>query len=127
MDQSHKALFEKLTKVQNVSDANFPAHYASLVARVEQDFRQEEILMEEIDFPGLRNHREQHAKVLGGLHHAAAAVMNGDVELGRHAIALLPQWFLFHISTMDATLASALRFRLGAQAEPDQVTVGSSI
>jgi hypothetical protein len=42
---------------------------------------------------------------------AAAAVKNGDGELDRHAVALLPQRFALHISAMDATLAFALQFR----------------
>ncbi|OGB20940.1 MAG: hypothetical protein A3I66_19515 [Burkholderiales bacterium RIFCSPLOWO2_02_FULL_57_36] len=111
LDEPHKALLDKLAQLQSVSDADFSAHYASLVARVENDFREEEELMEQIDFPGLRCHREEHAKLLGGLHHAAAAVMEGDVALGRRAIELLPQWFVFHISTMDTALSFALQFR----------------
>lgn len=111
MDASHLALMEKLGQLQDASDADFPAHYASLVARVEKDFREEEEVMEDIDYPGIRGHREQHAMLLGGLHHAAAAVMAGDVALGRKAIELLPQWFSFHIPTMDAALAFALQFR----------------
>lgn len=111
LDAAHEALLDKLEKVREVPDADFPAHYASLVARVESDFRKEEELMEQIDFPGIRAHREQHAKLLGGLHHAAAGVMEGDVARGRRAIELLPQWFAFHISTMDTALSFALQFR----------------
>jgi len=111
MDEPHKSLLDKLAQFDSVPDTDFPAHFASLVARVEQDFREEEELMEQIDFPGLRSHREQHAKLLGGLHHAAAAIMEGDIALGRHAIELLPQWFVFHISTMDTALSFALQFR----------------
>lgn len=108
MDESHKALLDKLAQLKDVSDTDFPAQYASLVACVERDFREEETLMEEIDFPGIRSHREQHAKLLGGLHHAACAVMEGDVELGHHVIELLSDWFVFHISTMDTALSFAL-------------------
>lgn len=64
--------------------------------------------MERIDFAGLRAHREQHARVLGGLHRADPYVRRGDVALGREAVALLPQWFLLHQSTMDMALALAL-------------------
>jgi hemerythrin len=111
MDGSHKALLDKLALEQNIPDADFPGHYAALVARVENEFREEEQLMEQIDFPGICAHREQHAKLLGGLHHAAAAVMEGDIALGCHTIELLPEWFVFHISTMDTALAFALQFR----------------
>jgi hemerythrin len=111
IDASHNSLLDKLAQLNTVSDADFPAYYAAMVARVESDFREEEELMEKIDFPGIRSHREQHARLLGGLHHAAATIMKGDVALGRHTIGLLPQWFAFHISTMDAVLGFALQFR----------------
>lgn len=64
--------------------------------------------MKQIDFPTLRSHRERHARVLSRLHHVAPYVMQGDIAPGREAIDLLPQWFLFHLSTMDSALAVAL-------------------
>ena len=111
MDDLHKALLDRLAQLDTVSDADFPAHFSSLIAEVESDFREEEELMERIDYPGIRTHREEHAKLLGGLHHAAAAVMEGNVALGRHAIELLPQWFVFHIATMDTALSFAVQFQ----------------
>jgi len=72
--------------------------------------------MEEIGFPSLANHREQHARVLSGLHHAWAAVDEGDLEQGRHALSLLPQWLIFHQATMDLALAAALEL---VQRQPD--------
>jgi hemerythrin len=111
MDDLHKALLDRLAQLDNVSDADFPAHFSSLIAEVESDFREEEELMERIDFPGIRAHREEHAKLLGGLHHAAAGVMEGNVALGRHAMELLPQWFVFHISTMDTALSFAVQLQ----------------
>ncbi len=111
MDASHKTLLDKLDQACSVSDADFPAHYAALVARVESDFREEEELMEQIDYLAIRRHREQHAKLLGQLHHTAAAVMQGDIELGRTVVALLPSWFIFHFSTMDSALSFALQFQ----------------
>ena len=111
MDASHRVLMDKLAQLQQIPDTDFPAHYAWLVARVESDFREEEELMEQIDFPGLRSHREQHAKLLAGLHYAAADIMKGDAALGRRTIELLPLWFVFHTSTMDKALSLALQFR----------------
>ncbi|HEV2609844.1 MAG TPA: hemerythrin domain-containing protein [Noviherbaspirillum sp.] len=111
MDTSHGELLDKLACLLDVPDADFPAHYAAMVARVESDFREEEDLMEKIDFPGLHHHREQHCALLGKLHRVAGAIMQGDVALGRQTIAILPQWLVTHISTWDAGLAFALQFR----------------
>jgi hemerythrin len=113
MDGSHNELLGQMRRIGSVPDEEFAEFYVSLVAKIERDFRSEELLMEDIEYDGLKKHREQHARVLGGLHHVARRVKEGDVAIGRHAVGLLPQWFLSHITTMDRPLADALH-----QAEP---------
>jgi methyl-accepting chemotaxis protein len=90
------------------SDHEFGSRLFALIVGIERDFREEEALMEDIDFPGLKSHREQHARVLSALHHVIPDVMQGDCASAWRAIELLPQWFLSHLSTMDAALAVAL-------------------
>lgn len=117
MDDAHKEFFEDLTVLLTMPDEGFAPAFMRLIEKVEKDFHEEEDLMEEIDYPGLQGHREQHARVLGALHHVAPHVMNGDMALGREAAELLPQWFLFHLSTMDTALAFALDLD-GAEINP---------
>jgi len=112
VDASHKALLDELTRLQQAPDAEFPACYARFVAHVERDFREEEELMESVQFSGLPSHREQHCRVLAGLHHVARQVMDGNLAAGREVVALMPGWFLLHIETMDGAMA------LGAQMVP---------
>lgn len=108
MDASHQTLLEELGRLADTKDAEFGAAFARTIAAIERDFADEEEAMEGIAYPGLRAHREQHARVLSGLHQADPYVRQGDVALGRKAVALLPQWFLLHQSTMDMALATAL-------------------
>ena len=108
IDAAHEALFDELARLERLADAQFRTGFRELIAVVERDFREEEDLMEKIGFPSLANHREQHARVLSGLHHAWAAVDEGDLAQGRHALTLLPQWLLFHQATMDLALSAAL-------------------
>ncbi|HYD61233.1 MAG TPA: hemerythrin domain-containing protein [Noviherbaspirillum sp.] len=108
MDDAHREFLDELTGLLTTPDHMFAPAFMRLVERIEKDFHEEEELMEEIDYPGLQGHREQHARVLGALHHVAPHVMDGDLSLGREAAELLPQWFLFHLSTMDTALAFAL-------------------
>ena len=117
MDDAHKEFFEDLTVLLTTPDNDFAPAFMRLIGKVEKDFHEEEELMEEMDYPGLQGHREQHARVLGALHHVAPHVMSGDVGLGREAAELLPQWFLFHLSTMDTALALALDLE-GAEINP---------
>lgn len=108
MDEAHRTFIAEMANLQTVSDDDFGSAFLAMVGEVERDFREEEQLMEDMDYPGIQGHREQHARVLGALHHIAAKVMEGDIALGREAVDLLPQWFAFHLSTMDTALAFAL-------------------
>ena len=108
MDSAHKAFLDELEELLTLPDERFAAAFMTMIGKMEMDFREEELLMEEIEYPGLQGHCEQHARVLGALHHVAPHVMSGDLVLGREAVELLPQWFLFHLSTMDTALAFAL-------------------
>jgi len=82
------------------------------VAAIEQDFRREEQLMETFQCPDSHQHLEQHARMQSGLHHAAAALMNGDDGPAREALVALADWLPYHISTEDRHLVSALRSAL---------------
>jgi hemerythrin len=110
MDQAHQSLLARLGKLAAEPDETFHEQFVALAQAIEADFKSEEALMEQIDFPGLPAHREQHARVLSALHHADPQVAQGDIQLGRICIELLPQWFLVHQATMDHALAVALDF-----------------
>lgn len=105
VDAGHRELLDELGALEDAPDAEFATAFTRFVARVERDFREEEDLMEQIAFSGLNNHREQHARMLGGLHHVARQVMAGDLDAGREVVALMPGWFMLHIETMDGALA----------------------
>ena len=110
MDALHKTFFDALDELSSAMDREFDTCYDRFIRTVERAFATEEKWMEEIDFPVLKSHREQHARVLGGLHTIRTRVMDGDLALGREAVEkLLPQWFAFHVFTMDAPLATAMQ------------------
>lgn len=108
MDNAHRAFVAELNRLASAPDDRFAAGFHALIASMERDFREEEELMEAIGFPGVQAHSEQHARVLGGMHHAASRVMEGDLATGRGAVEFLQQWFRLHLSTMDLALAVAI-------------------
>lgn len=110
MDTVHRAFMEHLSVLMKAPSARFTVEFPNLVKQLEEDFYEEEKLMESIDFPSLLAHREQHARVLSGLHHTLPRVLAGDVETGKRTIDLLAQWFTYHLMTMDMALACALEF-----------------
>lgn len=115
MDAAHHALLDQFARLEAMPDERLGEAFLALVATVERDFREEEDMMEQIGYAGLATHREQHARVLGGLHHAEPYAGGRDLGPVRKALALLPQWFLLHQSSMDTALAAALR--VAAQAD----------
>lgn len=124
MDDSHKALLKQLEETLVAPDERFAAALLHLIAQIESDFREEESVMEAIDYPGVQGHQEQHARVLGALHHIAPRVMEGDLALGREAVELLPRWFQVHMTTMDAALAFAVA--LNEQENPGSPDPGAT-
>ena len=109
LDEAHKALVENMAELVDLPDAEFSSGLTSFIATLEQDFKCEEDAMEAIDFPALKSHREQHARVLGTLHRVIPGLGSGDVEPARRTVALLPHWFMSHLATQDAVLAVAMQ------------------
>ena len=116
LDATHQALYAELWRIATLPRAAFDDAFHTAVALLERDFRQEEEMMERMAFPGLLPHREQHARALAGLHHAAAALAEGDERPARHAMSLLLDWLTLHIGTMDFALAAACRRARGPRA-----------
>ncbi|MCW5299210.1 bacteriohemerythrin [Herbaspirillum lusitanum] len=108
MDNAHKALIQDLTDIMSAPDPEFSARLLRIVALLENDFREEEALMEKINYPELRVHREEHAELLSTLHHVVPKAMSGDYVLPRQVLNMLPQWFLNHLVRMDSALVKAL-------------------
>lgn len=104
MDEVHRDLLAQMSSLLVASDSDVAQGMERLVELMEQDFRAEEELMERINYPGIRAHMEQHARVLGALHR----IEPGDVPAARAALVLLPQWFSVHLATLDSALADAL-------------------
>ncbi len=115
MDALHHDCVEILSRLSTALDLEFRDGYDSLLNKVERIFRTEEQWMEEINFSELKHHREQHASILGSLYQGQAKIMTGNVQAGRDIIEkLLPEWLLFHATTMDTALANEMQ--MAAQA-----------
>jgi hemerythrin-like metal-binding protein len=110
IDAAHKALFAEMQGLLGGANAELDEGLLCLSDRLERDFREEESLMEALDFSGIRHHRAEHARVLSALHHVAP----GDVVAAREVLQLMSLWFPMHVTTMDAELAAALRRGAGA-------------
>lgn len=121
VDAAHEAFLGELGRLADAPAQALASGVAALITLMEQDFRAEEALMEEIAFPGLRSHRQHHALALEGLHQAHDYIDAGDVAFGHATIAQLSRWFLIHLSTMDLALAVALDIARQSRQPPPTV------
>lgn len=98
MEELQTCVTVALRKVDTASDSDFCQAYRGLVSQLESVFRAEEDHMDGMDPAEIRAHREQHARVLRGLHCAHSQVLDGDLELGREIVReLLPRWLGMHL------------------------------
>jgi len=109
LDELHEPLFSMIDALLVQPAGSFGAAYHKLVAAMELDFRHEEQWMDSCQYPGAHQHREQHARMQAGLHHAASALEQGDPGPARQAACALREWLPFHIATQDQPLLMALR------------------
>ncbi|MEO7580327.1 MAG: hemerythrin family protein [Massilia sp.] len=109
MRESHERINGAIEQLSRAPDRQFGADFQALVDMLEIAFRAEESAMETRNYRALRNHREQHARVLATMHQIEPRVVLGDVRLGRDALDLLPQWLDLHHSSMDLAVVAALQ------------------
>lgn len=108
MDDAHRALVRELTLLMQAPDHEFSTRLQGLIGLLEEDFCEEEELMEEIGYADANCHRQHHAQLLGTLHHLVPRALAGDYVLPRGIVHALPQWFLGHLVRMDTPLVNAL-------------------
>jgi hemerythrin len=110
-DALHLHLFDRIRHALLLPAGHFAPGLREQVCANEAGFRREEELMETFQCSDARLHREQHARMQAGLHHAAAALESGDTAPARRALAALNDWLPIHIETQDRHLLRAARAR----------------
>ena len=110
MDVLHRKVDNALDAALDADNATFLPRFCVLVTTLEEAFATEEFWMEEIDYPAIRSHREQHARVLSGMHHVYCSLLAGDAGAARKVVAcLLPDFLKLHGDTMDTALSMHLQ------------------
>ncbi|HEX5344987.1 MAG TPA: hemerythrin family protein, partial [Duganella sp.] len=111
LDALHDRLLALLRQTLELPQAALDQAYQGVVEQIETDFRQENLLMETFQCADAHLHREQHARMLAGLHQAGSALAGGDPAPAYRALAVLADWLPFHIATQDCHLSRLLRAR----------------
>jgi hemerythrin-like metal-binding protein len=110
MDQTHVEFIDLVNQLGPCSKQEFPELFKQLVHHTEQHFEAENELMEDSGFPAIREHQDEHARVLGEMHRFAKQLDKGSTMMARAYITeRLPDWFDLHARTMDSALAAHLK------------------
>lgn len=117
MDEAHKQLLNEIALLADTPDADLYPQLTSLLSKMEADFKEEEAMMEQINYPEIKTHREHHARVMSALHEIVPEVMRGNFDSPRAVLNLLPEWSVMHILTVDKALLLYRAAVLGVELE----------
>jgi len=110
MDQTHGEFIDLLNQLAVADRNGFITLFAKLVEHTHAHFESEMQLMQLCAFPAIREHTDEHQRVLGELDRLGEKVARGSIAIGRDYVNNhLPSWFDLHASTMDSALAAHLK------------------
>ncbi|WP_234422196.1 bacteriohemerythrin [Sedimenticola thiotaurini] len=110
MDQTHNEFISLVNQLAESERDNFIRLFEQLVRHTHAHFESEGQLMELYRFPAIREHMDEHQRVLGELDRFAEKVARGSLAMGRDYVTNhLPGWFDLHARTMDSALAAHLK------------------
>lgn len=110
MDETHKEFITIINRLGQAADEHFSALFNHLIEHTHDHFQNEDIAMENSEFPTIFVHCNEHFRILDKLKQLAGNVENGDFHAARVFIcSYLPEWFCLHAATMDRALACHLK------------------
>lgn len=82
--------------------------FAELCSHCEDHFAEEEQQMSETEFPRYAGHKAEHDRVLSEMYQLQSQwqAKHSLIDLADYVENDLPEWFIRHIETMDATTAA---------------------
>ncbi len=105
MDDTHREFALLLNRLDESTPETSLDLLDELLRHTVAHFAQEDVWMEESDFPPLYCHRGEHERVLEVLRQVRSMAAAGDAAIVRTLVREFPLWFANHAVTMDAMLA----------------------
>jgi len=109
MDKTHLQFIELVNRLGAADKTEFINLFDHLLKHTEAHFADETDLMKQFGFPAIREHMDEHLRILGELHRMGEQVRQGSLMFARAYVnEQLPTWFDLHAKTMDSALAAHL-------------------
>lgn len=110
MDDTHDEFIALVDSLTQADRPDFAGLFLALVAHTRSHFESENALMRASGFAAIREHMDEHLRVLGDLDRLAQRVRDGSIAMARAYVReQLPEWFSVHLATMDSALAAHLQ------------------
>ena len=119
IDDQHKELIKMINRLDEaVADGSWTKKVVTLsdvllemVAYLDYHFSTEEKYMIEYDYPDYDDHRDAHLTFVRDVTDFTEAFRNGKKGLSVEILDYLKEWYLSHITSVDAKYGSYLRDR----------------
>lgn len=110
LDNDHAEFIALLHQLKTTNDDQFALLFEQLMHHTEQHFKRENALMDQYNFPAIREHKGEHQRVLSEFKQFKKRVDKGLITFCRAFVKdNLPKWFDLHIKTMDSALVAHLK------------------
>lgn len=114
MDETHRQFVDLVNRLGKADKQAFITLFEVLLQHTQAHFAAETRLMQESRFPAMREHEDDHQRVLGDINRFAARTAAGSTLMARaYLIEQLPDWFNLHALTMDSALAAHVKHAAG--------------
>lgn len=105
MDDTHQAFVALLNRLGDATDGEVLAVVEEFLAHTEEHFAQEQRWMQDLAFPPLHCHVNEHEGVLQIAREVRNRVANGETRFGRVLAQAVAEWFETHAASMDTVLS----------------------
>lgn len=111
MDSYHKDFVEIYNSLENDSSEAYKNVMLKILEQTRLHFCHEEELMQKYNYPRLKEHSDEHKKVLYEMEYFinGANTIIGRQILKSYFLEGLPNWFDTHLLSMDSDLSSFLK------------------
>lgn len=105
MDATHREFVDLLNRADTVQAESFVGYFDTLVEHTKAHFEAEKKLMEESKFLSMREHVDDHDRILAEMMQMQRFAARGMTKIVRSYIKeKLPDWFTVHAASMDIAL-----------------------
>ena len=106
IDTLHKEFLDIYASTEINSIENIIIKSKELLDHSIRHFHEEEVLMEKYNYPTIKEHKDEHYKVLAEMEYF---IKNSHSDFGKkmlkaYFIGKLPEWFDLHLASMDSDL-----------------------